>query len=223
MNLEDFLRFDLEDLPFVALSLIFAFTIHEFSHAYMAYKFGDDTAYKAGRVTLNPAVHLDVLGSILILIAGFGWAKPVPVMASNFRRPRMMSIIVSAVGPFSNLILGSISIFVYIILHQTGLLYAGSAGLELALHKFFYYMMYFNFLLFVFNLIPLPPLDGYRIVAELMPLKTRYRMEQNIQWGMVIFMLMVFIRPLREATLDPILRLGPKLAEVVISIAHYVL
>lgn len=223
MNLQDLFRFDLKDLPLVALALIISFTVHEFAHAYSAYKFGDDTAYKAGRVTLNPAVHLDLLGSILILIAGFGWAKPVPVMASNFRKPRLMSIIVSAVGPLSNLVLGILSIFIFIILHKTGLLYAGSPGLQYTLSGFFGYMIQYSFLLFIFNLIPLPPLDGYRIVAELVPLKTRYKMEQHMQWGIIIFMLMVFIRPLREATLQPILGLGEELAKVVISIAHFIL
>ncbi|MDQ0111726.1 site-2 protease family protein [Paenibacillus harenae] len=199
--------YPLEDLPFIALVLIIAFTVHEFAHAYSAYKFGDDTAYLAGRVTLNPRVHLDVIGTILLLIAGFGWAKPVPVRASRFKHPRLMGIVVSAVGPLSNLIIGALGILLLLVLHETGLMYAGSRGVEMALERFFNYLISINILLFVFNLIPLPPLDGYRILTDLMPLRIRFKMEQNVQWGMFVFLLIVFIPPLRRVTLDPILGL----------------
>ncbi|WP_424766716.1 site-2 protease family protein [Paenibacillus sp. sgz302251] len=217
MDLQRFLWYPIEDLPFIALVLIIAFTLHEFAHAYSAYKFGDDTAYKAGRVTLNPRVHLDVLGTILILIAGFGWAKPVPVNPSRFKNPRLMSIIVSAVGPLSNLLVASIGMVLLYVLNQTGLLHAGSDGVYMALVHFFYYLISINLLLFVFNLIPLPPLDGYRIIADLMPLKVRYKMDQNVQWGMFIFLLIVFIPPLRAVTLDPILSLSGDIMFTLIS------
>ncbi|MDQ6421131.1 site-2 protease family protein [Paenibacillus sp. LHD-117] len=219
MEFQDFFRFPLEDLPFIVLALILSFTIHEFAHAYSAYKFGDDTAYKEGRVTLNPVAHLDLLGFILILIAGFGWAKPVPVRASRFRKPRTMSIVVSAVGPLSNLLLGIVAIFIYVLLPVTGWLDQASFGVVSAIDKFMTYLISYNFLLFVFNLIPLPPLDGYRIVAELMPLRIRYKMEQNVQWGMLIFLLFVFIPPLRRYTLDPILGLGSSLANEIFAFA----
>lgn len=209
--------YPLEDLPFIALVLIIAFTVHEFAHAYSAYKFGDDTAYLAGRVTLNPRVHLDVLGTILLLIAGFGWAKPVPVRASRFKHPRLMGIVVSAVGPLSNLIIGALGILLLLILHETGLMYAGSRGVEMALERFFNYLISINILLFVFNLIPLPPLDGYRILTDLMPLRIRFKMEQNVQWGMFIFLLIVFIPPLRRVTLDPILGLTDVIARNLIQ------
>jgi len=204
----NFSHFSFDELPFIVLVLLIAFTVHEFAHAYTAYKFGDNTAYREGRVSLNPMVHLDWLGFILILIAGFGWAKPVPVRASRFKNPRVMSVIVSLVGPLSNLILGTISIVVYIILAKTGWLFAGSEGVQNALHLFFRLMIQYNFLLFVFNLIPLPPLDGYRIVSEFLPLRTRFKLEQNAHWGSIIFLLMVFIPPLRAVTISPILNLG---------------
>jgi Zn-dependent proteases len=210
-TLERFLRYPLEDLPFIALVLIISFTVHEFAHAYSAYKFGDDTAYREGRVTLNPMVHLDLLGSILLLIAGFGWAKPVPVNPSRFRKRRTMSIIVSAVGPLSNLLLAVAGMLILYILNQTGLLHSGSQGVYLAIIHFFYYFISINLLLFIFNLIPLPPLDGYRIVSELLPFRTRYKLDQNAHWGMIIFLLMVFIPPLRAVTLEPILGLSGQL------------
>lgn len=205
--MENLFRFPLEDLPFIVLALVISFTVHEFAHAYSAHKFGDDTAYNLGRVTLNPRVHLDILGMLLILIAGFGWAKPVPVNQSKFKNPRLMGIIVTAVGPLSNLLLGIIGVFIYVGLDISGLLEAGSIGVTAALQRFFSYFIMYNFLLFLFNLIPLPPLDGYRIISNLMPLKIRYKMDQNVQWGMIIFLLIVFIPPLREVTLDPLFSL----------------
>ncbi|MFD0586722.1 site-2 protease family protein [Paenibacillus sp. GCM10027627] len=206
--MERFLWFPLEDLPFIVIVLMIVFTVHEFAHAYSAYKFGDDTAYKAGRVTLNPMVHLDLFGSILLLVAGFGWAKPVPVNPSRFKHRRLMSIVVSAVGPLSNLLMAVIGMLLFYILHETGLLYGGSEGVYMALITFFWYLISINILLFIFNLIPLPPLDGYRIIAELLPLKTRYKIEQNMHWALIVFLLFVFIPPLRAVTLDPILGLG---------------
>ncbi|NIK67515.1 site-2 protease family protein [Paenibacillus sp. BK720] len=205
MSWDDFLAYPIEDLPFVALVLIISFTVHEFAHAYSAYKFGDNTPKEMGRVTLNPRVHIDLLGAILILIAGFGWARPVLINPSRFKKPRLMGVIVSALGPISNLLLGVLGVLIVLILDKTGLMYAGSNGVNLALQHFFFYFMYLNFLLFIFNLIPLPPLDGYRIIQDLVPLKTRIKMDQNVQWGMYIFLLLVFIPPLRRVTLDPIL------------------
>ena len=210
--LSNIIRYDIEHLPFIILSLLLCFTIHEFAHAYSAYKFGDDTAYRLGRVSLNPMVHIDWLGFILILIAGFGWAKPVPVRASRFQKPRLMSIIVSLVGPLSNLLLGTIAIIVYVLLIKAGLVIDNDYRIGSAIMVFFSYLITFNFLLFVFNLIPLPPLDGYRIVSELLPLKTRYMLSQNEHWGSIIFLLLVFIQPLREITIDPVLALCQSMA-----------
>jgi Zn-dependent protease len=220
MDLQSFLRYPLEDLPFLVLALILAFTVHEFAHAYSAYKFGDDTAYNAGRVTLNPRVHLDVLGTILILIAGFGWAKPVPVNPSKFSNPRLMSIVVTAVGPLSNLLIGMIAVFMFVAISASGMLNESSVGVSMAVERFFSYVISLNFLLFVFNLIPLPPLDGYRIISDLMPLKIRYKMDQNVQWGMFIFLLIVFIPPLRRVTLDPILNLSDALIRNTVLLAN---
>ncbi|MCR8659207.1 site-2 protease family protein [Paenibacillus endoradicis] len=213
----NFSNFPFDELPFIVLVLLIAFTVHEFAHAYSAYKFGDDTAYREGRVSLNPMVHLDWLGFILIIIAGFGWAKPVPVRASRFKNPRVMSVIVSLVGPLSNLILGIISIIGFVILAKTGVLYAGSEGVTNALILFFGLMIQYNFLLFVFNLIPLPPLDGYRIVAEFLPLRTRYKVEQNAHWGSIIFLLIVFIPPLRAVTISPVLQLGENMSASILT------
>lgn len=117
-----FFRYPIDQLPFFLLTILIAFTVHEFSHAYFANKFGDPTAKLLGRVTLNPVVHFDLLGVLLLIIAGFGWARPVPVNRANFDKPRLMGIIVSAAGPLSNLLLAIIGTIIYASLVGSGAL-----------------------------------------------------------------------------------------------------
>ncbi|PWV98378.1 Zn-dependent protease [Paenibacillus cellulosilyticus] len=206
--MESLLWFPIGEFPFVVLTFIIAFTVHEFAHAYSAYKFGDMTAYNAGRVTLNPRVHLDVLGTILILLAGFGWAKPVPVNPNRFSKPRLMSIIVTAAGPISNLIMAFVGLLAFHLLFSTGVLDSSSVGVQKAFYTFLIvYFVPMNILLFLFNLIPLPPLDGYRIISNLLPLRVQMKLEQNIQWGMFFFLLLVFIPPLHDITIGPLFSL----------------
>lgn len=198
----NFLAFSWDVLPFVLIVLIIAFTVHEFAHAYAAYKFGDPTAKLLGRVTLNPARHVDFLGMILILIAGFGWARPVPVTRENFSKPRLMGIIVSAVGPLSNLLIAFIGAMIFQALNMNGMFVNvdNSRGAEAVL-LFFTYLIQMNILLFLFNLIPLPPLDGYRIIEDVAPLRIRRKLQQFEPYSIFIFLLIVFIPPLRENTI----------------------
>src|SRR5690606_31081215 len=124
-------------------------------------------AYKLGRVTLNPVPHVSLLGLLFIMFLGFGWARPVPVNRSNFKEPRWMSIIVSAAGPLSNLIFAVIAALAVYGIFATGVLDHASTGVIKAVGLTFFYLIHYNILLFFFNLIPLPPLDGYRIVEDL--------------------------------------------------------
>jgi Zn-dependent proteases len=205
--LERFLWYPLDHLPFIVIVLALAFTFHEFAHAYSAYKFGDPTARDQGRVTLNPMAHLDPLGTILLLIAGFGWAKPVPVVRSRFRYPRLMGIVVSAVGPLSNLLLAFAGVGLWSLFAYTGWLEGVSIGAHKAIYLFLNYLININVLLFIFNLIPLPPLDGYRIVEDLSPPRVREKLDRYAQWGVFIFLLIVFIPDLRAVTLEPLFSL----------------
>ena len=205
--LERFLWYPLDHLPFIVIVLALAFTFHEFAHAYSAYKFGDPTARDQGRVTLNPMAHLDPLGTILLLIAGFGWAKPVPVVRSRFRYPRLMGIVVSAVGPLSNLLLAFAGVGLWSLFAYTGWLEGVSIGAHKAIYLFLNYLININVLLFIFNLIPLPPLDGYRIVEDLSPSRVREKLDRYAQWGVFIFLLIVFIPDLRAVTLEPLFSL----------------
>src|SRR5690606_27596872 len=186
---------DLHSFPTRRSSDLIAFTVHEFAHAYTAYKLGDTTAKDQGRLTLNPIQHLDPIGTLLIFIFGFGWARPVPVKRRNFKNPRLGGIIVSLMGPLSNFALAVIG---------TGILVLFSANFPPMLVEFLLWFNYFNVLLFVFNLLPLPPLDGYRILEDLVSPSVRAKMTQYEQYGSLVFLILV-ITPLGSYTIYPIL------------------
>ncbi|MBW4080174.1 site-2 protease family protein [Paenibacillus sp. S150] len=202
--LQSIIRIPLQQLPFFLITIVIAFSVHEFSHAYFANKFGDPTARLLGRMTLNPAVHFDLFGIILLLIAGFGWARPVPVNRDNFRQPRLMGVIVSAAGPISNFLLGILGALIYAVLLGTGVIDSvTNEQLLRAIVWFFGIFIQFNFFLFLFNLIPLPPLDGYRILEDVAPRPVRGRMQQYEQWLSFAFLLIIFIPGLRAYTITP--------------------
>ncbi|OAH54399.1 zinc metalloprotease [Domibacillus aminovorans] len=192
--MENFLAFEFEQMPFVIISLLVAFTVHEFAHAYTAYKFGDNTAKDQGRLTLNPVHHLDPIGTIFILIAGFGWARPVPVNRRNFANPKLAGVLVSLAGPLSNFLIAFIAYGIFVFAMNDAPIFV----IDLLLM-----MMQLNVVLFVFNLLPFPPLDGYRIIEDLVPPRMRVKMTQYEQYGVLIFLLLV-ITPLDQFTIQPI-------------------
>ena len=166
-------------LIILAFCLIFALTFHEFGHAYIAYLCGDDTAKSAGRMSLNPLVHLDLFGSIMVLIAGFGYARPVPVNPSNYR-VRNADFYIASAGPLMNLLLGIIGALLYgILAHSSITMFAGVPLLFLL--KLF---IIINFNLFLFNLIPLGPLDGNSVFPHFLPTNLRIRYQYwNFRYG----------------------------------------
>ncbi|NOZ07310.1 MAG: site-2 protease family protein [FCB group bacterium] len=157
-------RLPAEVLVLLIPTLLFALCFHEFSHAWMAYRQGDDTAARLGRLTLNPMAHLDPLGAMMILFVGFGWAKPVPVNPRNMRHPRADMMKVAFAGPASNLLLALVGGIVIRFLgyhSYAQLVLSGSVGQLLA------YFVQINIMLAVFNLIPVAPLDGSQIFSGL--------------------------------------------------------
>jgi Zn-dependent protease len=155
----DFARI-LKFLPGIILGL----TVHEFSHAYMAKKCGDLTSEAEGRVTLNPFKHIDALGFIMLLVAGFGWAKPVQFNEANLRNPKKDVMKIAVAGPFSNAILAMIiSVLFSIFSHFTAGNY--SNGIQI-INEVFLYAIYINWGLFIFNMIPFPPLDGSHLLLN---------------------------------------------------------
>ncbi len=157
-------RLPAEVLVLLIPTLLFALCFHEFSHAWMAYRQGDDTAARLGRLTLNPMAHLDPLGAMMILFVGFGWAKPVPVNPRNMRHPRADMMKVAFAGPASNLLLALVGGIIIRILgyhSYAQLVLSGSVGQLLA------YFVQINIMLAVFNMIPVAPLDGSQIFSGL--------------------------------------------------------
>jgi Zn-dependent protease len=204
----NFFWFPIEYLPVIVLIMLVAFSVHEFAHAWTAWKFGDDTAYLEGRVTLNPIAHLDWIGMIFLLLAGFGWAKPVPVRRSRFKKPRLMSILVSAAGPLSNLLLAFLFMFLIDLLFVFHAFDNLSSSFLGRMDIFIDLWIRINLILFLFNLIPIPPLDGYRILEEFLPIRVRIQVQQWAQWTTFIFLLLVFLPPLRNNTIGPLLGLA---------------
>ncbi|WP_100332512.1 site-2 protease family protein [Bacillus xiapuensis] len=193
--MERFLAFSLEELPFVIISLLVAFTLHEFAHAYVAYKFGDRTAKEQGRLTLNPVQHLDPIGTIFILLAGIGWARPVPVDRRNFENPRLAGILVSLAGPLSNFLIAAVA---YAVLY-----FAAGFNIPMFFVDLLNMMIWLNLVLFVFNLLPFPPLDGYRIIEDVVSPAARMKLTQYEQYGTLIFLVIV-ITPLNQFIIQPI-------------------
>ncbi len=164
-------------LAWVAAILV-ALTIHEFSHAAAAKYFGDSTAEAMGRLTLNPLVHIDPLGFIMLLFVGFGWARPVPINLNNLRNQRVAQAVVSISGPAANLI----GIVVFGFLHKILIPYLGGANL---LTNFLFMAVLVNAILMLFNLIPIPPLDGSKVLFSLLPDKFeefKYKLSVNGPW-----------------------------------------
>ena len=177
------------------LPVIFAITVHEVAHGWVAKKKGDNTAFMLGRLTLNPIKHIDLLGTIvipgLLLISGtgiiFGWAKPVPVDSRHFKNPRKDMALVAIAGPVSNLLMAigwALLIRLAIIIESDfvtlPLIYTGIAGISI------------NLILALINLIPIPPLDGSRVLSAFLPSKWAWRYNQIERYGFIILMALLW-------------------------------
>ncbi|MBF2687481.1 site-2 protease family protein [Listeria welshimeri] len=193
-----FLAYPLEMIPYVLVTLLIAFTIHEWAHALVALAFGDDTAKNQGRLSLNPLVHIDLLGMLMILIAGFGWAKPTPVNRFKLKKRRLGSVLVSLAGPISNLLLAIVGVGLYALFLNYSFFTYGSIT-----ETFLMIFVELNLVLFVFNLIPIPPLDGYQILVEFLPMSARVKLEPVERYAMLIF-LIIALTPISNFTIQPI-------------------
>lgn len=178
--------------PFqMMVSLIVAFTalpVHEAAHAYVASKLGDDTAKYQGRLTLNPFVHLDLLGTVSLALFGFGWAKPVPINPRNFKNPKLGMMLSSLAGPVSNILLALVLMIVYKV--TSPFLYTSTAyGSNFV--TIIYIMVMLNTYLAVFNLLPIPPLDGSRLLTYFLPAKYYFQImqyERYIWIGLIVLL-----------------------------------
>jgi Zn-dependent protease len=191
--------------------LVVAFTIHEFAHAWTADRFGDMTPRQNGRLSLNPVVHLDVFGSLMLLVAGFGWAKPVPVNPYVLRsRSRSALMLVALAGPMSNLLLAILAAIPF----QLGLLQpAFPEGVIPTPAMLLTQFIFINLVLMLFNLIPIAPLDGDKILDFFLPSEWSYRLDSIRPYGPMILLALIFVGPYVGFDLIGML-LGPPLFQL---------
>jgi len=176
------------ELLIIVLTLVFSLTIHEYSHACAALVLGDTTAKDQGRLTLNPLKHLDLLGILMLIIIKVGWAKPVPVNENNLINKRRSMYIVALAGPLSNIIIASISLIAFHLVEATSLL-----------SSIFRYVSMINILLALFNLLPIPPLDGSNIIYSFLSDKMAYNYRKFIfkygNYGFLVIVILFNIYP----------------------------
>ncbi len=170
-------------------ALLIAITVHEFAHARVAYAYGDATAKAHGRMNLNPINHLDPIGTLMIILVGFGWAKPVPINPLNFSNYRGGLRWVSLAGPLSNFALGFVSLLLLRLM-------LGAPAIPELVIRFMAVMVQLNILLGVFNLIPIPPLDGSKILVSLAPDSFLGFYQQIERYAPIILLVLIFTRAL---------------------------
>lgn len=177
---------------FAVPSILIASTVHEYSHGWAAYKLGDPTAKAEGRLTLNPLKHIDPIGAICMVLFRFGWSKPVPINEYNFERREVDTAITALAGPLSNIVLAIITGLVNLIFEP---------DLNSIFGSILFIFASVNVSLAIFNLIPIPPLDGHKIVRAFLPKKIRYYWEMLEKYSIIIILLFILpISPLYTLT-----------------------
>ncbi len=188
--------------------LLLALTLHEYAHGYVAYRFGDPTAKNAGRLTLNPLSHLDPMGTLAFIVIKIGWAKPVPVNPVYFRNPRKDMLWVALAGPAANLLLAIVSaVLLRLIIALAGVI-PFSPALQAIVVPFSWMLVasvWINLVLCVFNFLPIPPLDGSRILAGLLPADIARSYASYEKYGFVLVLILAF-SGLLSRIISPIIR-----------------
>ena len=183
------------------LPSLLCITLHELSHGYVACRLGDTTAKDAGRLTLNPIKHIDIMGLLMMVVFRFGWAKPVPVNMYRFKNPKKGMALTALAGPACNFLLAGVFLFLYGLLFYP--LHTGGTVAETVL-QLIYTTAYLSLSLAVFNLIPIPPLDGSKVLFSLIPDENYFKLMRYERYGMILLLVLVSTKvlggPLSAAT-----------------------
>lgn len=179
----------LTDMLLAVIPALICITLHELSHGFVAYKLGDNTAKNMGRLTLNPIKHIDIFGLIMMVVLKFGWAKPVPVNMRNFKNPKRDMAITALAGPLSNVLICCVVLFIY------GLVYlpCNLASTEFAGSLLYavYITAYLSIALAIFNIIPIPPLDGSKVLFSLMSDESYMKLMRYERYGMLLLLVLI--------------------------------
>ncbi|ASS75065.1 hypothetical protein CIG75_08790 [Tumebacillus algifaecis] len=181
---------NMDDLLFRVIAFLIAITVHELGHAYVAYRLGDPTPKREGRITLNPIAHMDLLGTLMILFGPFGWAKPVSFNPHNFRgNKRVGKILTTIAGPLANFITAIVFCFLLVFFYNLGIEDSAWNTFVLRLVEA---VVSLNLILGLFNLLPIPPLDGYWIVRDILPQRFAHKLTPVEKYGPFVLLLVVF-------------------------------
>jgi len=189
----------LTNILLTIIPALLCITLHELAHGYVAYRLGDNTAKEAGRLTLNPLKHIDIMGLAMMVVFKFGWAKPVPINMRNFKDPKRGMAISAAAGPISNLLIAVVVLFLY------GLLYIpltnlGNIGDYLS--QMLYLTAYLSIALAIFNIIPIPPLDGSKVLYAFLSDAAYWKLMRYERYGMIFLIALIFM--LNNASVNPL-------------------
>ena len=208
-NIQSYIVQLLLTLPVVLLSL----SVHETAHGYVAYRLGDPTAHSMGRLTLNPLKHLDLFGFLSMILLGFGWAKPVPVNARYFKNPKRDMALTGLAGPLSNLLLALVFAVAmksfYLALPYLPIPNTTVSTMLGFFHDFLFYGIYLNVAFAIFNLLPVPPMDGSRLLFAVLPSPLYFkimRYEQYIYIGMILLLALGVITPIISYLTNAVVR-----------------
>ena len=191
--------------------IIIAMVVHEFAHARVAYALGDFTPKLAGRLTLNPAAHVDPIGLLMLLVAHFGWAKPVQINPYNFSNPRRDDLLVSLAGPMANLITAFFTMIFMVFLLKMD--FEMSRGMQLV----FTLIMVININFAIFNMIPIPPLDGFHVLRNILPYELARQLEGLERYSM-IFLIIILMTPILSYIFVPLQRFILGIFQAIVNI-----
>ena len=200
-------RLTIEDLVGIAIALIVGITFHEFSHAFTADQLGDHRPRALGRVSLNPIRHIDPIGALFFLLAGFGWGRPVPVNVYALRPGRVGMAFVAAAGPLANVVVAIVFAIVFRAIEISGMEVGLVQGIVAA-------TVFYNIVLAILNFIPIPPLDGYNVLVALLPPRQAFTIQRYAQYGFLVLLLLILIP---NSPLSWLLRLATPISRVLLG------